>query len=337
MKTQRTYYPAVLTVRRLSVPSMERGGLVFMSSRHKHKHRAVARYAARRDASPHRENAAQERRMPVLASGGFAGNGRGLRPRTPAWLCHFCCLGAEGGGEAIHDVAASAQILAGIGRALRKAAQDQQAVGGEFAGIFCRRIVARRQGEWHGLDEAGLWLGLEAAQKLLFAGRDEAAYGHEAAHGALHDAIDFGGVFFGCFAHGEAHMVEEGRGKEREIAHGIPAPGGIKHRMADVGESDEAIGMARLPQRPRGIEPDVAANGLELPRIEGKLDEAAAVPARPLRVRAPPDVCAAEKAGPVTLQTGEPGAADTPASYKTILVSLVIDIFQQYRSLRLRW
>ena len=204
-------------------------------------------------------------------------------PRIPAGLCHFCCLGAEGGGEAIHDVAASAQILAGIGRALRKAAQDQQAVGSEFAGIFGRRIIAWRQGEWHGLDEAGLWLGLEAAQKLLFAGRDEAAYGHEAAHGALHDAIDFGGVFFGCLAHGEAHMVEEGRGKEREIAHGIPAPGGIKHRMADVGESDEAIGMARLPQRPRGIEPDVAANGLELPRIEGKLDEAAAVPARPLR------------------------------------------------------
>ena len=114
-------------------------------------------------------------------------------PRTPAGLCHFCCLGAEGGGEAIHDVAASAQILAGIGRALRKAAQDQQAVGGEFAGIFGRRIVAWRQGEWHGLDEAGLWLGLEAAQKLLYAGRDEAAHGHEAAHGVLHDAIDFGG------------------------------------------------------------------------------------------------------------------------------------------------
>ena len=208
---------------------------------------------------------------------------RKRRPRTLAGLCHFCCLGAEGGGEAIHDVAASAQILAGIGRALRKAAQDQHAVGGEFAGIFGRRIVAWRQGEWHGLDEAGLWLGLEASQKLFFAGRDEAAYGHEAAHGALHDAIDFGGVFFGCFAHGEAHMVEEGRAKEREIAHGIPAPGGIKHRVADVGESDEAIGMARLPQRPRGIEADVAANGLELPRIEGKLDEAVAVPARPLR------------------------------------------------------
>ena len=65
---------------------------------------------------------------------------RGRCPRTPAGLCHFCCLGAEGGGEAIHDVAASAQILAGIGRALRKAAQDQQAVGGEFAGIFGRRM-----------------------------------------------------------------------------------------------------------------------------------------------------------------------------------------------------
>ncbi len=65
---------------------------------------------------------------------------RKLRPRIPAGLCHFCGLGAEGGGEAIHDVAAGAQILAGIGRALRKAAQDQQAVGGEFAGIFGRRM-----------------------------------------------------------------------------------------------------------------------------------------------------------------------------------------------------
>ena len=78
---------------------------------------------------------------------------------------------------------------------------------------------------------------------------------------------------FGCFAHGEAHMVEEGRGKECKIAHGIPAPDGVEHRVSNVGESDEAIGMSRLPQRPRGIEPDVAANGLELPRIEGKLDE----------------------------------------------------------------
>ena len=134
---------------------------------------AFARFAARRDASPYREASALEQGFSVLVGGGFAGNGRGLRPRTPAGLgysclcprtpaglgysclpprtpaglCHFCCLGAEGGGEAIHDVAASAQILAGIGRALRKAAQDQQAVGGEFAGIFGRRIVAWRQGE----------------------------------------------------------------------------------------------------------------------------------------------------------------------------------------------
>ena len=97
-----------------------------------------ARFAARRDASPHRETAALEQGFSVLVGGGFAGNGRGLaapeplrggialplRPRTHAGLCHFCCLGAEGGGEAIHDVAASAQILAGIGRALRRCARN---------------------------------------------------------------------------------------------------------------------------------------------------------------------------------------------------------------------
>ena len=64
-------------------------------------------------------------------------------------------------------------------------------------------------------------------------------------------------------------MVEKGRGKNGEVAHCIPATSGVEHWMADVGESDEAVGVARLPQRPRRIQADVAANGLELPGVEG--------------------------------------------------------------------
>ena len=85
MKIQRTYSPTALTVWRLLVPSMERDGAVIVSSRRKRKRRAsvlvcglnnhglsrtaFVRFAARRDASPHRETASMERGMSVLVGG----------------------------------------------------------------------------------------------------------------------------------------------------------------------------------------------------------------------------------------------------------------------------
>ena len=50
-------------------------------------------------------------------------------------------------------------------RRFRKAAEDQQPICRQLARILSRRIVARRQGAWQQLDEAGARLGLEAAEQ----------------------------------------------------------------------------------------------------------------------------------------------------------------------------
>lgn len=50
--------------------------------------------------------------------------------------------------------------------------------------------------------------------------------------------------------------------------------------MANRAEAPKAIGVAHLPERARRIERDVAANGLELARIERKLDVGTAVEAQ---------------------------------------------------------
>ncbi len=42
--------------------------------------------------------------------------------------------------------------------------------------------------------------------------------------------------------------------------------------MLEIGEANEALGVAALPECARGIELDVAAYGFELARIERKLD-----------------------------------------------------------------
>ena len=121
MKTQRTYSPTARTVRRLSVPAMDRGGLVLVSSRRKRKRRASVRYiAARRDASPHRETAALEQGFSVLVGGGFAGNGRGLAAPEPL-RGGIAFQPLRGGGfllERQHGVIAhdeATEILAGEG------------------------------------------------------------------------------------------------------------------------------------------------------------------------------------------------------------------------------
>ena len=74
-----------------------------------------------------------------MTGGASPGTDSGLRPPKPlwggigGWLFSILCADAERGGEVIHNVAAGAQIFAGIGRALREAAQNQQSVYRAFA------------------------------------------------------------------------------------------------------------------------------------------------------------------------------------------------------------
>lgn len=180
--------------------------------------------------------------------------------------------GAERGGNCIQGEASRAQAFARIGRSGRKAGKNQEPVGGEFARIFRRGVVARRKGERRHFYEAGAGFGLESAQQFLFAGRNEARNGNRPASRLCQYRLDFGGVLFGGLFHREAHVHEEGRGKQQGIAHGIPAARRVEDWVFEVGEAGEALGVAAFPDCARGVELDVAADGFELARIERELD-----------------------------------------------------------------
>ena len=178
-------------------------------------------------------------------------------------ICRALRSGAERGGHCVHGETSRAQAFALIGRSGREAGKDQEPVGGEFARIFRRRVVARRKGEGRHLHEAGARFGLEAAQQFLFAGRDEARNRDRPASCLRQDRLDFGGVLFGGLFHREAHVREEGRGKQQWVAHGIPAARRVEDGVLEVGEAGEALGVAALPDGARGVELDVAADGGE--------------------------------------------------------------------------
>ena len=208
-------------------------------------------------------------------------------------------LCAERGGHCIHGEASRAQAFARLGRSGREAGTAQEPVGGEFARIFRRGVVARRKGEGRHLHEAGARFGLEATQQLLFARRDEARNGNRPASRLSQDSLDFGGVFFGGLFHREAHVHEEGRGKQQGIAHGVPAARRVEDGVLEVGEAGEALGVVSLPDSARGVEPDVAADGFELARIEREFDIGRALEegrnGRGLRPRTPAGEVAPER------------------------------------------
>ena len=172
--------------------------------------------------------------------------------------------------EIVHQEAVGAGDLVVGAYGLGKSAQDEKPVGGKFAGIFGRRIVARRQSVGERFYEACHRLCLEPAQGFLFAGRDEAGNRNHALPGFSYDFINGGGVFFGGLFAREAHREKKGRGEERQIADGIPDATGRENRVADVCASQKSIGIARFPKRAGGIELDVAPECLELARGEGE-------------------------------------------------------------------
>ena len=182
--------------------------------------------------------------------------------------------------EIVHQEAVGAGDLVVGAYGLGKSAQDKKPVGGKFTGIFGRRIVARRQSVGERFYEACHRLCLEPAQGFLFAGRDKAGNRNHALPGFGYDFINGGGVFFGGLFAREAHREKKGRGEERQIADGIPDATGRENRVADVGASQEAIGIARLPKRAGGVELDVAPEGFELARGEGEHEPEAVVPKR---------------------------------------------------------
>ena len=172
--------------------------------------------------------------------------------------------------EIVHQEAVGAGDLVVGAYGLGKSAQDEKPVGGKFARIFSRRIVARRQGVGQHFDEARQRLCFEPAQGFLLAGRDEARNRNHALLCLGDDFIYGFGVFFEGFLASEAHREKHGRGNEREIADGIPCAILRENRVANIGAAQEAIGIARLPKRAGGVELDVAPEGFELARREGE-------------------------------------------------------------------
>ena len=172
--------------------------------------------------------------------------------------------------EIVHQEAVGAGDLFVGAYGLGKSAQNEKPVGGKFARIFSRRIVARRQGVGQHFDEARQRLCFEPAQGFLLSGRDKAGNRNHALLCLGDDFIYGFGVFFEGFLASEAHREKHGRGNEREIADGIPDATGRENRMADVGAAQEAIGIARFPKRAGGVELDVAPEGFELARREGE-------------------------------------------------------------------
>lgn len=91
----------------------------------------------------------------------------------------------------------------------------------------------------------------------------------------------------------QAGVYEKGRAEQGEITHRRPDVCGVEDRVADIGDAQKAIRMVVFPEGTRRVELDVAPNGLELARVEGKLDVGAAVEAERrtdggLRPPAPP-------------------------------------------------
>ena len=199
-------------------------------------------------------------------------------------------VGAKGGrkvveGEAVRaEAAAGRRVAARIeGRDARRVAEarkNQQAVGGEFARVLGRGVVARRQRAGEQLDEPRARRRLEAAERLDLTRRDEADHGHFAARGAGDDFANRRLVLGDGLLEREAHVEEEGRAEEREVADRAPGARRVEDRVADRAEAPEAVGVAKLPERARRVERDVAANGLELARVKRQLDVGAAIEAQ---------------------------------------------------------
>ena len=172
--------------------------------------------------------------------------------------------------EIVHQEAVGAGDFVVSAYGLGKAAQDEKAIRGKFAGVFSRRIVTRRKRVRQHFNESRLWLFFKAPQHFSFAGRDKAGNRDHAFSRFFDDAAYRFAVFFdGLFAR-EPYRKEEGRSEEREITDGVPCAIRRENRMANIGEPDEAVGVALFPERAGGVELDVAPECLKLARRKGK-------------------------------------------------------------------
>ena len=170
----------------------------------------------------------------------------------------------------VHQEAVGAGDFVVSAYGLGKAAQDEKAISGKFAGVFSRRIVTRRKRVRQHFNESRLWLFFKAPQHFSFAGRDKAGNRDHAFSRFFDDAAYRFAVFFdGLFAR-EPYRKEEGRSEEREITDGVPCAIRRENRMANIGEPDEAVGVALFPERAGGVELDVAPECLKLARRKGK-------------------------------------------------------------------
>ena len=246
--------------------------------------------------------------LPVV---GLETTERAPEPR-PRWVLRAGAHAAERGGEVVHGEAVGAKLVrggemlanvaGGNRRGVGEARENEQAVGGEFARIFRRGIVARRQGAGQHLDEARTGRRLQPTQGFDFAGRDEARDRHPAVFRLFDDFANGLFVLGDALLECEAHMKEKGRAEQGEIAQALPAARrqALQKLRVDVGVAEKAVGVRELPELTRRVELDVMANGAQHRRDEGEFDVAAAVEAgetQNRRGRLPPNPCGGEQRG----------------------------------------
>ena len=172
--------------------------------------------------------------------------------------------------EIVHQKAVGAGDFVVCTYGLRKAAQDEKAIRGKFARVFCRRIITRRKSVRKHLNKSRTRLFLKTPQHFSFAGRDKAG-NRDHAFSRFFDYVVYRFVvFLDSFLSREPNWEEKGRCEEREVTDGIPNAIIGENRMVDIAAPDESVGVALFPERAGGIELNVAPKRLKLTRRKGE-------------------------------------------------------------------
>ena len=172
--------------------------------------------------------------------------------------------------EIVHQKAVGAGDFVVCTYGLRKAAQDEKAIRGKFARVFCRRIITRRKSVRKHLNKSRTRLFLKTPQHFSFAGRDKAGNRDHAFSRFFNYVVYRFAMFFDGFLSREPNWEEKGRCEEREVTDGIPNAIIGENRMVDIAAPDESVGVALFPESAGGIKLNIAPKRLKLARRKGE-------------------------------------------------------------------
>ena len=193
---------------------------------------------------------------------------------------------AQGEDAVVHGFAVGAgnrgcRDIGGEGR------QQQHPPFRKGPAVFLRGIVVRRQAVGDDFDPPRRRLRAQPPFQLAFGGRNEAAHGHHAAPCALHGLGQCRFLRLRRQFPRQPHREAERRRQQGGVAHRAPGHRRVQRGVADAGHDPEAVRVRLFPQRSRGVSPDVAPDGGELPRRKRQCQPERALPRDGGRPRAP--------------------------------------------------